>query len=286
MEKTSIIQKTVVDDVLSKIEIVRSAGNLHLPSDYSVQNAIQAAGLIIAEVTDKNGKTALEVCTRESVANSLLYMATNGLNPIKSQCYFMIYDGKLKCQRSYQGSIALAKRFGGVKEVSAQTIYQGDSKDFEYHVDIETGRKKLLKHKPKIENIDTKKIVGAYAIVTLNDGSTDFEIMSMAQIREAWLMRQGKGLTKAHENFGDRMAEKTVINRICGKYINSSNDEVLLLGSQEDESSDDVKAENSLILAEAPNSKQLPKSETEIEKNNKLSEEKAEKSKQTIKPSF
>lgn len=286
MTTKAVIQKTVVDEVMLKIEEVSAHGGIHLPSDYSPQNAIQSAGLLIANATDKDGKPALDVCTKTSIANALLYMVSNGLNPIKKQCYFIVYKDELQCQRSYQGSIALAKRFGDVKEITAQTVFEAD--EFEFHIDIQTGRKTLLSHKQTLDSIDPKKIKGTYALATLNDGTTELEVMTIAQVKSAWLMRQGKGLTKAHESFGDQMCEKTVINRLCKKFINSSSDNVLM---PEENDSDII--DNDKTKGDKPNSKILvinPNDNKELAESNKGYEEQnpeGETEKTTIpKPNF
>lgn len=260
MGENSKIQKSVVDDVLNRVEEYKAVGGLHLPGDYSVQNAIQAAGLIIAKTVDKNKKPALEVCTRESVANALLYMVTNGLNPLKEQCYFVVYGNELQCSKSYQGSIALAKRFGGVVEVVAQAVFTED--DFAFRVDHETGRKEIIKHGQTLASLNSG-VVGAYATAFLADGTKDVEIMTIEQIKQAWLMRNKgdkESLTKAHENFSDEMAKKTVINRLCKPYINTSNDSVILPENYNKQLEDgNSKKPNAKILAEQTTEvKQIP----------------------------
>jgi recombination protein RecT len=258
MENKVKLQKSVIDDTLIRIEEIRQVGGINLPKDYSVQNAIQAAGLVLAEIVDKNKKPVLEVCTKASIANSLFYMVTQGLNPLKNQCYFIAYGTKLVCQRSYEGSITLAKRFSKVKDVFAHAIFEGDV--FEYAVNLETGMKQLVKHEQKIENVDMNKIKGAYALVIREDGVKDLEVMTMPDIKKAWLMRSGNGLTDAHKDFPDRMAEKTVIKRACKKYIDSTSDAILLSETSDDiEVIDDKKEKpNSMILLENDEQMQLP----------------------------
>lgn len=280
------IQKTVVDDVLNRVEEYRAVGGLHLPDNYSVQNAIQAAGLIISKTVDKNKKPALEVCTRESVANSLLYMVTNGLNPLKEQCYFVVYGNELSCSKSYQGSIALSKRFGGVQDVIAQAVFKDD--DFIFRINPESGRKEIIKHDQTLTSLNSG-VVGAYATAILADGSKDVEIMTIEAIKQAWLMRN-KGdkndLTKAHENFSDEMAKKTVINRLCKKYINSSDDSVILPDNynKQLESGNSKKANSKILAEQTPDTKQLPESkETPKEK---TQEEKKPSSNKSKGPSF
>lgn len=272
-ETVAKIQKSVVDETMMRIEEIKNAGGLNLPTDYSIQNAIQAAGLVLADVLDKNKKPALEVCTKSSIANSLLYMITQGLNPLKNQCYFIVYGNKLTCQRSYEGSKLLAKRYSGIIDVIPHTIYEGD--EFEYEINLDTGLKQVIKHKSSINNINQEKIVGAYAIIIRPDGLKDIEVMPFADIKKAWLMRQGSGLTQAHKDFTDKMAEKTVINRACKKYIDSTNDAMIIIDSSENiEVEENNKGITTHILAEMPEpvSKQLPEnkptSETKSDKIN------------------
>ena len=222
-------QKSITDQVLAKVNNFQEAGELILPKDYSPENALKSAYLILTELTDKNGKPAIEVCSRASIAESLLKMVVDGLSPIKKQCYFIVYGSKLNYQKSYQGNIALAKRFAGVQNVRAEAIFEGDI--FEYQVDAETGIKKIIKHEQKLENL-SNKVKGAYAIVTESDGTKYLEVMNIDQIVKAWNQRQGNGLTKAHENFSDEMAKRTVINRATKGYINSSDDSVLELSER------------------------------------------------------
>lgn len=45
--------------------------------------------MTLQSMTDKNRKPALTVCTKDSIANSLLDMVVQALNPVKKQCYFI-----------------------------------------------------------------------------------------------------------------------------------------------------------------------------------------------------
>lgn len=217
-------KKTITDRVLSQITVFQNAGELKLPKDYSPENALKSAYLILKETVDKDGKPVLETCTQESIARSLLKMIYEGLSPMKGQGYFIAYSGKLSFVRDYHGNILLAKRHGEVKKVIANAIYKDD--DFYFSVEAGTGIKTVTKHEQTLESISTP-VVGAYAVLTLSDGTTFTEVMNIDQIKAAWNMRQGKGLTKAHENFSDEMAKRTVINRACKPFIKSSDDSVL-----------------------------------------------------------
>lgn len=237
-EKTSIQKfENISEQVLSRIEQFQKDGSIILPKNYSVENHMKSAWLALQEVEDKEHHKALQICTKESIANSLLDMVLQGLSVSKKQGYFIVYGNMLIFQRSYFGTIALAKRTGGiVSEPVANVIYDGD--DFQYEIDPKTAKVAIVKHTQKLENIDNSKIKGAYALVTLADGTTQVTIMSMQQIRAAWGQGATKGNSPAHKNFAEEMAKKTVIGRACKAIINSSNDAWLYDGKEDDADSD------------------------------------------------
>jgi len=252
--KLPAIQKDISDDVLNRINQFRETGELFFPKNYSPENAIKSAMLILQETKTKDDHPVLEYCTRESIANTLLEMVITGLSPMKKQCDFIAYGKKLSLQREYHGTIALAKRLGGVKEPNANIIYEGDT--FTYEVNPDTGKKKIIEHKQEFKNIDNSKILGAYAVLTFEDKETApyVEIMNINQIRLAWLQGATKGQSPAHRNFPDEMARKTVIGRACKLFISSSDDSTLALaerisGKKEHEV-EDVDAEEIKVQAE------------------------------------
>ena len=229
-EVTETVKKDITEQVLMKIHQFQSNGDLVLPNDYSAENAIKSAQLVLSEMKDRTGKPVLESCTKASIAQALLKMVSQGLSVAKGQCYFIPYGPVLNFQRSYQGSIALAIRVSDVTKVVAQCIYEND--EFEIGVDLDTGYKKVTKHIPAFENIDNTKIKGAYAIVQLEDGSSYAEIMTIDEITQAWKQGSGYGKSSTHKDFAQEMAKKVVINRACKTPINSSSD-AYLFGSDD-----------------------------------------------------
>lgn len=193
---------------------------LAFPPNYSVSNALNSAYLMLQETVDRNKKPVLQSCSKQSIASSLIDMTVQGLNPVKKQCYFVAYGGKLRLMRSYQGTMAVAKRAGVTKTPIAQIIYEGDV--FEYH--IENGEYVIDRHEQDFMNIDNTKINGAYAVIETEEGPY-IEIMNIHQIEKAW--SKGYGYKKGqgvHGDFTDQMAKKTVISRACRNIINSSDD--------------------------------------------------------------
>ncbi|MCR6516294.1 recombinase RecT [Clostridium sp. LY3-2] len=221
-------QNNITDSVLVRIKEFEKGGDIAFPPNYNYANALKSAQLILTETVDKNKQPVLQTCTKASICNALLDMTIQGLSPAKKQCYFVPYGGKLQLMKSYLGNIAATKRLKGVKDVFANIIWEGD--EFEYKLNLETGLIEIVKHEQKFENIG-KKILGAYAIVVREDAQNYVEVMNMEQIRNAWNQGAAKGNSQAHKNFGEEMAKKTVINRACKRFVNTSDDSDVLIES-------------------------------------------------------
>lgn len=215
-----VINNQFIDGLTKQLEEKCKYG-LSFPKDYNLSNALMGAYLVLKETKDKNNKPVLESCTSTSIANSLMNMATLGLSVQKKQGYFVSYAGQCQFQRSYFGNITIARRYG-MKDVHAEIIYQGDK--FKYH--IEDGNKVLDSHEQDFMNIDNDKILGAYAVVLMEDGMKHLEVMNIKQIKQSW--SQGFGYKEngngTHQKFTDQMAKKTVINRALKQIINTHGD--------------------------------------------------------------
>lgn len=231
---TAKITKDVVEMVASKVHKFIQNGELNLPQHYSPDNALKSAWLTLQGVVDKDGKPALTVCTRESIANSLLDMIVQGLNPTKKQCYFIVYGKTLTCMRSYFGAMAVAQMVNpAIKDWGTGIVYEGDT--FKYG--IKNGKKMVQEHAQEIGNVDKRKINAAYCIaLDVNGEPLRTEIMTIEEIYQSW--KQSKmnpfenGNLKAgstHGKFTADMALKTVTNKICKIIVNASSDSTLLL---------------------------------------------------------
>lgn len=193
-------------------------GKLDLPAGYSASNALKSAWLLIQDMKmgKQHGyKPVLEVCSRPSIMQALLDMVFQALDPVKKQCYFIPHGKELTLRRSYFGNLHLAQRDGGVTEVRAHLIHEGDV--FEYH--IEQGRMVIDKHEQQLGNID-RPFIGGYAFVFKGDRVVDAELMTLAQIQKAWA--QGGDFNPAQVNFPDQMALRTVINRAIKRVVSAS----------------------------------------------------------------
>lgn len=221
-------EKSITDNVLGRIKEFEKSGDISFPKNYNYANALKSAQLILSETLDRNKKPVLQSCSKVSICNALLDMTIQGLSPAKKQCYFVPYGGQLQLMKSYLGNIAATKRLKGVKDVFANIIYEGD--EFEYKLNLDTGLIEIVKHEQRFENIG-KKILGAYAVVVREGNPNYVEVMNMDQIKNAWNQGAAKGNSQAHKNFAEEMAKKTVINRVCKRFVNTSDDSDTIIES-------------------------------------------------------
>lgn len=215
-------QVAITNEVLDRVNAMQQAGELKLPDGYTAGNALKFAWLALQDIKDRNGRAALEVCTKASIANSLLKMCIYGESIGKQQCYFIVTGNVLSYFEDYRGKLMRAKRDTEIKEVHAQVVYEGD--EFTYTID-DNGEYQLVEHKTKLENINIAKIKAAYAVVINKDGSKHIEIMTMEMIRNSWGQGAAKGNSMAHTKFTDQMAKKTVISRACKIALGAATEE-------------------------------------------------------------
>ena len=183
-----VMKKETADVVLAKIDKFVEDGELSMPDNYNQGNAIHGAWLILQQMTVKrNNKDVpvLEVCTKASIANTLLDMVVQGLSPTRKQCYMIPYGEVLTLQRSYFGAKAVAMRLNPqIRELYAEVVYEGD--DLEYS--IINGVRVIEKHTQSLSHIDDEKMIGAYAVAIGQDGSQmRSELMTIDQIKQSWI---------------------------------------------------------------------------------------------------
>jgi recombination protein RecT len=244
-QQLAMVKKDTVDVVAEKVKQFQESGELHFPASFSPENAMKSAWLMLQDTKDRSGNLALQSCTKDSIANSLLDMVVQGLNPAKKQGYFIVYGNKLTFQRSYFGTMAVTKRVTGAKEINATVIYKGDIVNYE----MQNGKIVNLTHKQEFGNIDKGNILGAYCTIVMGDGSVNTTLMTMAEITQAWKKSQmwksgdkpKEGST--HDEFTQEMAKKTVINRACKTFLNSSDDGSLVMSHINGQEDDELEAQ-------------------------------------------
>lgn len=247
--------------VNAKVEDYMKNG-LELPQGYKANNAVIQAAMIIAQ--DKK----MAECNSLSISEAMVDMVIQGLNPAQKQCYFIPYAGRLTLSVSTWGQETALKRITGVIDLKSQVIYDGDVVDYE----VIDGAIKNLTHETTFTN-RLNEIVGVYAIIELDEEvfgrSQHIEIMTIDEIKDAWGMGHANGKSKAHNNFPQEMAKKSVRNRAMKQFINSttfkSEEQPLIEAYQRSVENDYIVNDNREII------------EAEVEEQNFISEPPTEK---------
>ena len=219
MADNKLVKKDIGTQVLDRVNQLCEAGFKMAP-DFSAINAIKATMLMLQQVVDKNKRPALEVCTPVSIQTALFEMCVQSLDVSKRQAYLLVRGDKLCFQPSYFGHILQVKRLFPDWSPVAHTVREGD--EFEYTINPENGKMKLVKHTQKLENLD-KDFIGAYMYLPCADGEPELYVMTRKQIMRAWSKSSSQTL-QTHKDFDEKMALKTIINSGCTKVINATPD--------------------------------------------------------------
>ena len=219
MAENKLVKKDIGTQVLDRVNQLCEAGFKMAP-DFSAINAIKATMLMLQQVVDKNKRPALEVCTPVSIQTALFEMCVQSLDVSKRQAYLLVRGDKLCFQPSYFGHILQVKRLFPDWSPVAHTVREGD--EFEYTINPENGKMKLVKHTQKLENLD-KDFIGAYMYLPCADGEPELYVMTRKQIMRAWSKSSSQTL-QTHKDFDEKMALKTIINSGCTKVINATPD--------------------------------------------------------------
>jgi recombination protein RecT len=150
---------------------------------------------------------ALADCNKGSFVMSVINAAELGLELGLGQAALVPYKGIVQCQPMYQGLMELARRSGKIKKMTAEVVHKGD--EFVY----EKGLSPILRHVPKGNN---KEVTHAYAVATLDDDDTQFEVMTIEELNKVKASspaaRRGDS---PWQTWPEEMMKKTVIKRLC-----------------------------------------------------------------------
>jgi len=220
-------QRSIDTLVQSQInDLVAEENGLKLPKNYAVGNAIKSAFFTLKSSNDGD---LIQMATRipemqTSIANALMDMVVQGLTPAKTQVYFIKYGQKVQMQRSYFGTQAALKRLTEVDDCWANVVHEGDKFD----ISAEDDRLVVTGWHPTLEGLD-KEIKFVYAVIKMEDGSKQYTVMTLKQIKNSWSQTRSKGAVQ--NKFSDEMAKRTVLNRAAKNILNTSDDSDLVVGA-------------------------------------------------------
>lgn len=211
-----VMPKNFIDTIANTFSNYEKNGQLTFPADYNVANAMKSAYLTLQNTKDKSGHSFLDVCSKQSIATALLDMVTQGLNVSSKQAYFIVRGDELTLMRSYFGSQLTLKRIHGIENVWANIIYKDDV----IEETIVNGERIIAKHTTNFGNEDNE-VIGAYAIISFKNGEKKYTIMTKKEIDACWNKSSSQSRT-VHKEFPQEMAKRTVLNRACKNYINTT----------------------------------------------------------------
>lgn len=218
-ENAIAVVKDVSDAVMARINDMTDKQELVLPEGYNAGTALRSALLLIQETKDKNGKTALDVCTKASVTNTLLNMCIQGLQPSKRQCYFIVYGNQLQLFRSYFGTqAALRRAVPSVGKIVTDLVHEGD--DVEFGTSPFGERYAVRVITDPITNIEKPIVYGFCNIFNIGGELMASTLMTWKDIQRSWAKTRSGGATQ--KEFPEEMAKRTLINRACKHILNSS----------------------------------------------------------------
>lgn len=214
----ALMESEVISEALTFAQKGFGGMPITLPKGYDVSRAVKNLCFALPNVVN------IAKATKNSIMQAVHDYITQGLDVGKKQCALIVYGDKLTVQREYFGNVKIAKSLNPeVAEISHGTvIYAGEKLAVSYD---QFGRTHI-NHEPDFSCWNADKIVGAYAVVTYTDGTTDAELMTIHEIKAAWAKsRNGDAV---HKQFPVEMCKKTVLNRLCKKVINNTDDAALI----------------------------------------------------------
>ena len=176
----------------------------------------------------------------ESLYNSILQAAESGLslNPQWQEGYFVPYntkiDGKdvpaVTFSPMYRGKKKLLIVKGVIKNIETELVYEG-----EFFEESMLNGVHQINHKPNsFKRADHNKIIGGYAIVTLNNDEKQFIVKGrdyFDRCMKASQQKMGGKTSPAWSQWFDQMCEKCLINAADSKIpkigINKETTELL-----------------------------------------------------------
>lgn len=186
-----------------------------------LERFIRSAAFAIA----RDPKGNLARCTQNSIIESVCAAAELKLDftPSLGLAYLVPYgvnigtkqapkwEERAQLQIGYRGLVTLALRAGAVRAIEAHAVHENDTFEHEMGTDP-----RIVHRRPRLGE-QRGRIVGAYAIATMPDGTKQADVMDIDEV-EAIRSRSKSGDFGPWKSDFSEMAKKTVTKRLC-KYL-------------------------------------------------------------------
>ena len=179
-----------------------------LPSDVSVDQ-FKAALFLQLSTTPK-----IHEASPESVASAVIKMALHGFLPGRDAALVVFYNKKAgrhtaEMIAEYRGLIRELDRTGRIAKSYAQVVRDNDHFEIDYGTDT-------LSHKPCLKG-PRGNVYGAYAIITMRDGTKHFHYMALEDLQKVRAAALGRD-QEAWTTWPEEMYRKTPLKTLC-KYL-------------------------------------------------------------------
>lgn len=188
------------------------------------RNGVQPGAMIKLALFEASEQEWFSQVTPQSVYTALVVAAQLGLEPagLRGEAYLIRFGNECKLMPGYRGLIKLALNSGKVRDITSRVVYEGD--DFAVHL----GTEERIHHVPMASRIvaagEQPRIVAAYAVARMADGSAKFEAMDrweLDRVREVSKTKDAKDGPWAM--WPDQMYRKAPVRRLS-KYLPLGND--------------------------------------------------------------
>lgn len=193
-----------IDQFRASINNLSPALKNALPTHIPVERFVNVA------ITAVNLNPKLLDCNRNSLFTACMRAAQDGLLPDGRDGAIVPYGETAQWMPMYQGLIRKMRNSGEIATISAHPVYAKDH--FEYIL----GDAERIDHKP-FTGGEPGEVTGAYAIVTLKDGSIQREYVPRTDIDKARRTSRSPD-SPAWKNWYSEMSRKVAIHRIS-KYL-------------------------------------------------------------------
>ena len=193
----------------------------------------------------------------EIIFKTALQVWASGLsfNPSLKHCVLVPYGGDIKPEIMYQGLLSLASKNSNISNIYAEIVRADDLFEVERGINIS------LKH--KIKPFSDSEVVGCYAFVKYADGSIDFELLNLDDIKAIKSAAKTQKIWSGGFKF--EMWKKAALRRLLKRVLNSNSTAPVL--SLDNENYDFKQSENTdFEIVEIETVKEDKKSDKESKK--------------------
>ena len=188
--------------------------------EFALPKHITVEKFVRVIITALQNNPSLMKCSRQSFFNAAMRAAQDGLYPDGREGVIVPYGANDTAQwiPMIHGIRKLVRNSGEIVDWNVQVVQEGDQFDFRL------GDEPYIHHKPSSTGGRTRKVLWAYSIAKLKDGSVSREVMNAEQIEDVRkrASRASKG-PWADPVYYPEMARKTVA-RLHSKQLPMSTD--------------------------------------------------------------